>query len=336
MEITFPFTTIGDPHLGKVFKTGVPLHRRGDREEMVWKDFSDRLHNSPHNFIFCVGDLFDEFVVPPEVVLRTQEILESATNHNNDLIIVILQGNHDGSRDANKKSSFEVLRRLCKDLDNVHFAVGDKPLMFDPVEGIPYAFYGWHPFVSAAEVANNYLPPHITTVFGHWDLTQHGQDSHNLIPLEQLRERGIKQIYTGHNHRAEHIVYADGTEVFNVGSMQPYAHGEQEEGDTLYLTLRPEQVEEGLRIDPEAFAMSNVRVLLHDGETYVNQFNCLSMTFKRTLKGIEVAEDDTLPDAAYDNFNFEHLSAHCFNKNNVDVEMREQILTSIREKNFHD
>ena len=35
--------TIGDPHLGRSFKTGVPLHRLGDREAMVWKEFERQL-----------------------------------------------------------------------------------------------------------------------------------------------------------------------------------------------------------------------------------------------------------------------------------------------------
>ena len=33
------FKLIGDPHLGRVFKTGVPTHRLGDRERLVEEQF---------------------------------------------------------------------------------------------------------------------------------------------------------------------------------------------------------------------------------------------------------------------------------------------------------
>lgn len=54
----------GDPHLARAFRTGVPLHRLGDREEMVWQDFQQQLETSAEVTII-LGDLFDKFVVPP-------------------------------------------------------------------------------------------------------------------------------------------------------------------------------------------------------------------------------------------------------------------------------
>ena len=43
---------LGDAHLGKPFIHGVPLHRRGDREKMVWADFERSISDTsavPHS-----------------------------------------------------------------------------------------------------------------------------------------------------------------------------------------------------------------------------------------------------------------------------------------------
>ena len=68
---------IGDPHLGRVFKTGVPLHRRGEREEMVWATFEKALTENTQDIdaIVIMGDLFDKMHVPNAVVLRASDLL---------------------------------------------------------------------------------------------------------------------------------------------------------------------------------------------------------------------------------------------------------------------
>ena len=53
---------IGDPHLGRVFKTNVPLDRRGEREVMMQNQFWDEIH-SIDDLIVIVGDLFDHWYV---------------------------------------------------------------------------------------------------------------------------------------------------------------------------------------------------------------------------------------------------------------------------------
>ena len=71
---------IGDPHLGKNFG-GVPLHRRGEREESQFKQFSDEL-NSNHDITIMVGDLFDTFNVSNDVLLRTMNVITEAAYAN--------------------------------------------------------------------------------------------------------------------------------------------------------------------------------------------------------------------------------------------------------------
>ena len=278
------------------------------------------------DFKVIMGDLFDEYNVPPEVVLRCADLLEKGCTP-----IYILCGNHDASKELEKKSSFDLLKRLLARNKQVHFVDGTEPLVYGE-----FAFIGWHPFISAAEMASKLPEKGLTTVFGHWDVIQHGKNDHNMIPLDILKSKGITQIYTGHYHKASYEKMRDGTELYVVGSMQPYAHGEQAEDDPLYMTLSIEDVNSRLKQDETCFKNSNVRILLKDGEQYADHFDCLSMLFKRQTTGVVADADDVLPEVGFDEFNFDHIALHCFNKNNVDEDMRTQILTSIEEKNFHD
>lgn len=329
----------GDVHLGRTFRTGVPLHRLGDREAMVWEEFEQQL-NVEADLTIVMGDLFDKFVVPPEAVLRASEILLSASREGK--LICILRGNHDASRDASKKSSFELLERLCWHDSKIIFVNDYK---FLSVKGGGYLhLFGWQPFVSAAdavaEVAKGWnlskLDPkyEIPVAFGHWDITQHGEDTHNLIPLEQLADLGVKTVYTGHIHKAERFT-RNGITVEVVGSMQPYAHGEEPPLSMLYLTLTPEQAEDMLADDEDVFADSNIRILLIDGAEYPREFNCLSRTFKRTLSGVAKVDEEGNPVAAYDTFDLRTMISTTLTEFGVSEALQSRINTTLTEKLSH-
>lgn len=330
---------IGDPHLARTFRTGVPLHRLGDREEMVWEDFEQQLETSAEVTI-VLGDLFDKFVVPPEAVLRASEILMSASREGK--LICVLRGNHDASRDANKKSSFELLERLCREDDRILF-VNDYQFLSVNNGGYLHLF-GWQPFVSAAEAVSKVaegwnldnLDPQseISVAFGHWDITQHGEDTHNLIPLEQLAGLGVKTVYTGHIHKADNFT-RNGIEVTVVGSMQPYAHGEEPEGSALYMTMTPDDADICLDSNSEAFCSTNVRILLADGEEYTREFNCLSRTFKRTLSGVAKVDEEGNPVAAYDTFDLRTMISTTLTEFGVSEALQSRINTTLTEKMSH-
>lgn len=271
--------TIGDPHLGRSFKTGVPLHRLGDREAMVWEEFERQL-GLPANLTIIMGDLFDKFVVPPEVVLRCFDLMRKYATYQQP--IYILRGNHDASRDAIKGSSFDILVRLVAAEAAPLFTITGASWC-TPLQGGPALMMcGWSPFLSAAEAVDSLLVGSpsipILAAFGHWDVIQHGDDTHNMIPLDQLATHGIKKVFTGHVHKADSF-RRQGIEVVVVGSLQPYAHGEQQPGDPLYQTLTPSEVyAAGL----ESFQNTNLRVLLAPGEEFADTVDCLSFTVKRT------------------------------------------------------
>ena len=111
-DITF----LGDPHLGKRFVTGVPLHRRGEREESQWKDFERSIWTCTTPVHVCMGDIFDKFIVPPEVVIRVATIYMEASK---DVEYFIILGNHDASRDQSRGSSFDLLQAILTPIKNV-------------------------------------------------------------------------------------------------------------------------------------------------------------------------------------------------------------------------
>ena len=287
------FKLIGDPHIGRKFKTGVPVHRLGERETSVKNQFYVEVASTDNTPVIVMGDLFDTYSIPDELTLWVSETLNEAAQWKE---VYVLRGNHCVSRDAEKRGSFDVLERLCP---NVVFVKGIYEIQ---LENGYLALFGYDAFKSATELANqltvncNYL-----AAFGHYDLTSHGSDF-NLVPTEVFAALKIPVAYTGHIHKRQ-TIERHGVTVHAVGSMQPYAHGEQVEGDPLYQTLT---LDEFNARNPEDFLDVNLRILLKGDEVFDTQIDCLSLVFKH------IAEDDAEPlDVAYDSFNSDNILTEC-------------------------
>ena len=287
------FKLIGDPHLGRVFKTGVPTHRLGDRERLVEEQFYAEISDRTSVPVIIMGDLFDKYSVPESLVLWAADKLNEAAEWKK---IYVLRGNHDLSRDEEKRGSFDVLEKLCPKMVFV------KGVWEIQLENGYLALFGYDAFKSATELANqltvncNYL-----AAFGHYDLTSHGSDF-NLVPTEVFAALKIPTVYTGHIHRAQ-TIERHGVTVHAVGSMQPYAHGEQAEDDLLYQTLT---LDEFNARNPEDFLDVNLRILLKGDEVFDTQLDCLSLVFKH----IADAEAEPL-EVAYDSFNSDNILTEC-------------------------
>lgn len=287
------FKLIGDPHIGRKFKTGVPVHRLGERETSVKNQFYVEVASTDNTPVIVMGDLFDTYSIPDELTLWVSETLNEAAQWKE---VYVLRGNHCVSRDAEKRGSFDVLEKLCP---NVVFVKGIYEIQ---LENGYLALFGYDAFKSATELANqlmvncNYL-----AAFGHYDLTSHGSDF-NLVPTEVFAALKIPVAYTGHIHKRQ-TIERHGVTVHAVGSMQPYAHGEQVEGDPLYQTLT---LDEFNARNPEDFLDVNLRILLKGDEVFDTQIDCLSLVFKH------IAEDDAEPlDVAYDSFNSDNILTEC-------------------------
>jgi DNA repair exonuclease SbcCD nuclease subunit len=268
---------IGDPHLGKSFMTGVPLHRVGEREASQRKQF-EKLILKPAQLTIVMGDLFDKFVISLECLLDTANKLNQASEDKTKQI-VILRGNHDLSRDVIKKSSFEVLKLLVTK-PNVHFIdtireifVGkDKFLM------VPY-----DAFKTGKELLEDWMtqrPKNQTyryeAVFGHWDIHHFGgKEAHNMVPLFGLSHL-TDLVVTGHIHECGVYTFPGfDLTVLGTGSMQPYAHGEDATGE-VYVTLTQAQAE----ATPKTILFNKcVRILMKRGES-LPEIDCLQLIAK--------------------------------------------------------
>lgn len=275
--------TLGDPHLGRRFKTGVPLHRLGEREEMVWKQFERELETDAEIHV-NMGDLFDKFTVPAAVVIKAADLYIAAARRNPDCRYIVLRGNHDVSRDDAQASSFDLFTRLVSDAGV--WCVGDKPMVW---RGL--GFVGYQPFRPTSEVVAE-LPDQLGMIFGHWDVVDFGGD--NVIPTKLLAEKGIFRAFTGHDHLARDLE-RDGVAVTVTGSMQPYSHVEDPTGK-LYITTP-------LPIDRDVTNL-NVRVILEEGQSLPTDLDCLSLTAIRAQ-----AEDITIDTSQFETFDVASMLA---------------------------
>ena len=265
-------TILGDPHLGKRFKTGVPLHRVGDREAAQQKVFRTSLGTVSTPFHVNMGDLFDQRIVSPEIVLRAAGDYGKVAILLPDTTFVVLMGNHDVSRNADQASSFDLFEALVSGYRNI-VVVKDEPRV---LEG--YGFVPFSAFRPTTDLVDQ-LPDDLTAVFGHWDIQDWGGD--NVIPTALLAKKGITLAVSGHDHLAREET-RNGVKIIVTGSMQPFTHAEDPNGD-LYVTT-------GLPIEGDV-TNKNVRVILKPGETLPADLDCLSLTGRR--ESVEKMEVDT-------------------------------------------
>ena len=270
--------TLPDPHIGKKFVTGVPLHRLGERELSQMADLRKSLMDGPETYHVCTGDLFDRFVVPNHVLLAVYETYSVAACSRPDRQFVILRGNHDASRDVSKISSFELLALMLQQFGNIH-VVDDGPWILDGMGFIP-----WTPFKDAEEMAGEFGTKKCKVVFGHWDIEAFGDKTENLIPTKTL-SKVTDLIVTGHIHIPSEFD-RDGVHVVVSGSMQPYSHAEDPEG-VLYRTFTLAEFD---GIDPTNL---NIRLLLSPGQDLPTDVDCLSLTSKRLVEDEEGEQVNT-------------------------------------------
>lgn len=292
---------LGDPHLGRSFLNGTPLHRRGERERLVWSDFQGALDRAAGcDLHICLGDLFDKWIVSFDLILSTAEAYRKAAQANPSCTFYVQKGNHDWTRDLERRSAFDVFAALVADVPNI-------TIVTDVVQVGDLVLYPWHPLWDAKEKLASVTGK---ILFGHFDV-EFGE--HNMVPTELHFER----IYTGHDHKARRL-NRHGTEVIVVGSMQPYAHGEEPD-DSLYVTLTPDQIAGAGDLRNKC-----VRIIgKFDGE-----IDCLHLTFKQEKK----ADDGQLEQVTMGDFDMDKLFAEAFAEAGVSVARTEIVLGQYQAK----
>lgn len=303
------FEILGDPHRGRPFRTGVPLHRLGDREKMQSEDFNTSLQNT-HGAVFhvCMGDLFDKPKVSNEIVAQVAD--EYLAGIAPGTRYVCLPGNHDISRNTDVVSSFELFAKI----------VGDQILIPQRVpvrvvhEGVDVVFIPWHPTDSARKVVEDHaeMIRGADAVFGHWDVDRRLEGTDNYIPADLFVELGVKLAITGHDHIRREMVLS-GLDVIVTGAMQPYSHSEDPDGK-IYITMNPDEAQLALRLDPEVFKDNCLRVV---GEWTDDIPNCLQ--FKTVAEVIDAEVEDAMEAVQIAEFSMKDLWAQAFT--GVDAEV---------------
>lgn len=303
---------LGDPHLGRTFIRGVPLDKRCLREGMVSRDFRQRLENSGrYDVHICTGDLFDRWAVPYVVVFEAAWAYLAAARSNPETRYFVLAGNHDISRDLERKGALDLFELIVSRCQNVFVVRHGRGALLAEMGGVKVGFFPFHPITPAAELVTE----EIDVAFGHWD-TICGHD--NMVPTERFAEVGCRTVYTGHVHLPDEFT-RDGVKVVQVGSMQPYAHGE--DTGEMYVTLRPEELE-GTDLRDKC-----VRVLLNRGEPFDQQVDCLQLSFKRVGDN----EDDAVEEVSMGEFDLMALFSQAFEEAGVPQTVREKLVERFEE-----
>lgn len=312
---------MGDPHLGRVFNEGVPLHRRGDREETVWKDFEDSLMDLDefHSHHICLGDLFDRVDVGYTTVVRAAMIYKKASRKRTDVEFIIIGGNHDQTRTDGVTSSLKLFEMIVGHYDNITIVTAESgPVIMDKM-----LFAPWHPTKTSVEVLepitstmydNSYEP--ISIAFGHWDVESYGQETPNLIPCEEIAFCGAKLAVTGHVHKPTTFT-KEGVEVVVWGSLQPFtfAEGADEE---VYVTLTLDELKSA---DPATLRNRCVRVQLRPGEELDEVPDC--MQFRAVKLDATTPEEDARVD--FDNFSADGLFRTVCREFDIDPVVEEEL-----------
>jgi predicted phosphodiesterase len=236
---------------------------------MIRQDFVKALDPEGAKIHICLGDLFDKPKVSFETIwFAAHAYLEAAAN-NPDTEYFILAGNHDLSRDHTHVSAWDIFCSMMgsqQNITTVETIVGFGGVLFVP----------WNPAFNAAEMIGD--APGSDIVVGHWDLD--GQ-SPNLIPIEQLKAIGAKRVYNGHVHLPREEV-RDGIHVVNVGSLQPFAHGE---GDEMYVTLTLDELKK------TDVTQKCVRVRLDENQTLDFEVDCLQLQVEHADRSVDLTVD---------------------------------------------
>ena len=291
------FKLLGDPHLGRQFVNGVPLIRRGEREKMVWRDFILSFYQTAADYHVCMGDLFDKWFVPYDLIKDVAQAYIDAAKKCHFTKFVVLKGNHDWTRDLQRISAFDLFAELVKHIPNI--IVVSEPMKLDGFIFIPY-----HPTKDTKASVQALLPAEVA--FGHWDTAF---SDHNLVPTGV----GVPYLYTGHVHKKT-VFARDGDTVVVVGSMQPYAHGEESD-DKLYITM-----------DKPEGDLHNKCVRLTSPST--EPVDCLQLT----VSGQKANDDSSDNTTTLGNFDIEELFREAFKEAGVSQELTDKLLDDFQTK----
>lgn len=326
-------TFIGDPHFGKKF-SDVPLHRKGEREQMQLDTLKAQLAE-PSDIKIMVGDLFDTYNVSNDVLLDVFLAFKEAAEDQPKSSFLLMSGNHDISRDAEATHSFDILEKMLSKFSQIFVFKKITPYIeTSTTKGdISILLCPYSAFSSAMAETEPYKNKHFDLVVGHWDMVSFGDD-HNVIPIHNIATMDSPLVVTGHEHTADdffvlptisgyakthHGAYG-AIRIVKTGSMMPYSHGEDPTGE-IYVTQTLEQIAARLEEDPAYYHNKAVRIVLAPGEQQPEVLDCLQLSIKR----IQLDDAESLEVKMDDDFSFKSIFDETFKENDVSDEETKRI-----------
>lgn len=283
---------LGDVHLGRTFKNGVPLDRRGEIEELFFKTFEEKLNTQNCTCLIQLGDLFDSPVVSFDVLMRAKRIIENVK----DKELYFIAGNHDLHRNPKNVPAIRVLAALLSNQSNVHFVI-DQPVRLDEMLLVPWSY--------EKDFSEQFKESGVRTLLGHFE-----------EPLKPEIMAFNGDVYSGHIHKAHKVAHVN-----FVGSILPIAFGEENDNtvmETVDLRTLSEMSEDDLR-------NKRIRVVLKEGESLPTDVNCLQLIGKKENKS--ETEDGVQLDVALEDFDFAKLFKECLAKSGKGEELWAKYLT---------
>ncbi|HQT78199.1 MAG TPA: metallophosphoesterase [Rhodopila sp.] len=299
--------TLGDPHLGKRFQTGVPMHRRGDRELMVQKQFLDHFANLPvdTDVHVMMGDLFDRSVVSPDTMALVLDAYEAAVRRCCETEFILLRGNHDASRDQEATTSYDIVARA------LHRQPRVMVLQDRPTDLYAMVFVPWVSHCTSRELVSGYSQGHYAAAFGHWDIVNPSSDT-NMVPTDVLN---AELFITGHDHKRRTV----GDKIIITGSMQPYAHGEDWTGEMYRTVTLTELAALG---DTSKMCL---RVVLGEDEVLPDDIDAFQITVMR-----QKGDDAPTLEVGFDGLDMNALWKECMEKHGVPAELSSTLMEQYR------
>ena len=293
-SIVYKIQLIGDPHLGKNIKNGVPRDRLGDREILMFNKF-DELLNTNSDISVVLGDLFDKTTISNEALNKTINLIKKAVISNPKKLYYIINGNHDVVRDKGRVSSFDMLIKYFSEsmrFENLKIINNYMdPVYIKNINSLLY-FCSYNPFQTVDQYMETNgnrirnilnLDKNIFKIaFGHFEVEafdiENPKYKSDLIP--KFIKENFDILFTGHIHTPSRSKI-DNLQVVVSGSMQPYAHGEEiKEDNNLYQTVTLNRCMEHLEANKTYFKDKNVRILYNRNDVFPEPFDCLSLTYK--------------------------------------------------------
>ena len=289
---------IGDVHIGKTFRNGVPKDRLGERELMVLTQLEDLL-NRETDVTVLVGDLFDKVRVSNKNLDTLIDIFEKACVGNPATKFYVLNGNHDMPKESDRISSFQLFEKYFNkynSIDNLKIISKHSEDNFLFLDDVALYFSHYNAFQSLDEeltsidICGDFK---YRIAFGHWETIDFGSDNFIDRHVPKILLDTFNVIITGHEHKPKLTILEEDIPVITIGSMQPYAFGEELNSEkTFYVSTDIETVSKNLKTDINYYHNSYVRLLLDSSEDIPEHFNCLGRSHKKIKD--EKSEKETI------------------------------------------